>query len=426
MIPTTETESVRHSRFFDALTRSGLVTATALETLAETTATADEHAERLVATGQLSRFQADKLLRGQWQGLLLGTYRILSPLGRGGMGIVYLAKSVSPLGSTTAKPLVALKILSPKKARDDSRTRIRFEREMAIGRIIPAHPHIATIFDTGEVKGVAFIAMEYVTGSTVKEVVEKNGPLSVSHAAQLFRDIAGALQVSHNAGLIHRDLKPSNVMIAADGSAKLLDFGFALRIGEPLPSDPTILGGPGYVLGTMDYIAPEQAIDSTAVTAQSDLYSLGATLYYALSGCPPFPGGTSSQKLRWHRTETPHPLRAICPGLPKPIADIVERLMSKRPEDRYADATEVYAVLDKHAVDMRVEVAAKEPAKPVPVPPSAMEDDDWPDDEDNELPVPKTLPFDWDHPPQWVWYPAIGAMIVMGITAGFLARLIVR
>ncbi len=419
MIPPTETESVRHSRFFDALTRSGLVAVAALETLAETTATADEQAERLVASGQLTRFQADKLLRGQWQGLLLGTYRILSPLGRGGMGIVYLAKSVSTLGSTTAKPLVALKILSPKKARDDLRTRIRFEREMAIGRIIPAHPHIATVFDTGEVKGVAFIAMEYVTGSTVKEIVEKNGPLSVSHAAQLFRDIASALQISHDAGLIHRDLKPSNVMIAADGTAKLLDFGFALRIGEPLPSDPTILGGPGYVLGTMDYIAPEQAIDSTAVTAQSDLYSLGATLYYALSGCPPFPGGTSTQKLRWHRTEVPHPLRAICPGLPKEMADIVERLMSKRPEDRYADAKEVYAALDRHANDLAVTVAT-EPDSQVPIAPAIIVDDDW------QPPTPKSLPFDWNHPPLWVWYPAVGLMILMGITAGFLLRLITR
>jgi serine/threonine-protein kinase len=157
----------------------------------------------------------------------------------------------------------------------------------------------------------------------------------------LFAQVADALGAAHAAGLVHRDLKPSNVMVTPDGSAKLLDFGFALRTGETLPDDPAVVGGPGYALGTMDYIAPEQAVNAAAATPASDLYSLGCSLYYALAGCPPFPGGTASQKIRWHRSDSPPPVRSLNPGVPTDLAVVVARLMAKDAADRYATADDV-------------------------------------------------------------------------------------
>jgi serine/threonine-protein kinase len=257
------------------------------------------------------------------------------------MGIVYLARELGPPEMRAARPLVALKILPPRKADAEPRTRARFLREMTLAESVPAHVNIARVIETGQAGGVNFIAMEFVPGDTLRAVVTETGPLPVSVAARLFVQIAAALESAHGTGLVHRDLKPSNVMVTPAGAAKVLDFGFALRRGEPLPDDPAIVGGPGYALGTMDYIAPEQAANAAAATPASDLYSLGCTLYYVLGGCPPFPGGSSAQKIRWHRSEPPPPLRSLNPAVPGDLAAVIDKLMAKEPATRYPDAAAV-------------------------------------------------------------------------------------
>lgn len=326
-------------------------------------------ADHFIEVGELTHYQTEKMLQGRWQGLVLGPYHVLAPLGRGGMGTVYLAKRAaegvsggrgegvmvtdhpvveSPLPPLTPSPLpfqlVALKVLPPKRAREEEKTLLRFRREMDLGRHL-AHPNVTRTLDAGVLGGVHYIAMEFVPGESVRQMVGKGGPLPVADAARLFADVAAGLAHAHDKGLIHRDLKPSNIMVTPGGQAKILDLGLALLVGEVLPEDPSIVGGEGYILGTMDYIAPEQTSDATNVGPGSDVYSLGCALYYAVTGVPPFPGGTALQKMRWHRTSTAPPANLINPVVPAGFAQVIERLMAKRPEDRLASAEAVRELL---------------------------------------------------------------------------------
>ena len=148
-------------------------------------------------------------------------------------------------------------------------------------------------------------------------------------------EVASALEHAHNQGLIHRDLKPSNIMITPNDHAKVLDLGLALMQGEQ--ADLSVIGGQGYIVGTMDYIAPEQTADASKVDARCDVYALGCTLYFALTGQPPFPGGTNREKIQRHRREKPTPLAELRPDLPKGFVALVERLMEKDPRGRPAD-----------------------------------------------------------------------------------------
>lgn len=290
-------------------------------------------ADYLVHHGKLSRFQANKLLKGASVGLVLGPFQVTAPIGRGGMSTVYLAHD------TRSGHLVALKVLSPKKAREEERMLARFRREMEMNQRV-AHPNIAWTFEVGVWRGVYYIAMEYIPGASLFRVVQVEGVLSVSRAARLFAEIAEALDHAHHQGLIHRDLKPSNIMVTPHDHAKVLDLGLALVQGETR-LDREVVGGQGYVVGTMDYLAPEQADDPTRVDARSDLYSLGCTLYYALTGQPPYPGGTKLEKINKHRTAEPEPVPTFNPSVPPAFIGLMRKMMAKRPEHRFASAAEV-------------------------------------------------------------------------------------
>jgi eukaryotic-like serine/threonine-protein kinase len=341
-------------RFAQTLTRSGLIDRDnlrrALEQVSsEMRGNARKLANFLIDKQLLTHFQATKLLQGIWQGLTLGPFQILAPLGRGGMGSVYLArntaaKTMPGAVQATLPSLVALKVLPPKRAREEERTLARFLREMDMCRRV-SHLHLTRTFDAGKIQGVYFIAMEYIRGRSLREVVMDDGALSVARAARLFSEVAAGLASAHSQGLIHRDLKPSNIMVTPNGHAKVLDLGLAIMENEQLPEDKRVIGGQGYVVGTMDYIAPEQVDNPTLVDGRADLYSLGCSLFFALTGQPPFPGGTSVQKMRRQRTEFAERIPDLNPTVSADFALIVEKLMEKNPEYRYRSADEVRAAL---------------------------------------------------------------------------------
>jgi serine/threonine protein kinase len=306
--------------------------------------TSQRLADLLIHSGDLTHFQAGKLLRGHWRGLAVGPYRILAPLGSGGMGKVYLAQDSRLSQELGDQILVALKVLPPKSALLEQRKLDRFLHELELGRKT-AHANVTRTLAGGEAAGVYYIAMEYVPGRTLRQIVGESGRMAVGDAARVFVDVAAGLTHLHERGIIHRDLKPSNIMVMPDGGAKILDLGLALAPFDPRSFDPVVFGGEGIIVGTMDYIAPEQARNATDVTPRSDLYALGCSLYYALTGTQPFPGGTSKDKIRWQRTQDPAAISELNPTLPREFVRIVESLMAKEPSGRPSSAAAVRAVL---------------------------------------------------------------------------------
>jgi serine/threonine protein kinase len=288
-------------------------------------------ADHLVHGGHLSRFQARKILKGKWRGLILGPYQVLALIGRGGMGTVFLARD------SRTNELLALKVLPRSSA--EKRQRARFRREMKISRQVD-HPHLASTYSSGKIEDIYYIAMEYIPGKSLQRLVAAEGPLDVPRAARLLSEVAAGLDHAHGQGLIHRDLKPSNIMITPKDHAKVLDLGLALIEGEDV-ADVRVVGGRGYIVGTMDYIAPEQTANSAAVDRRADIYSLGCTLYFAITGRPPFPGGTSKEKIQRQRQEEPESLLELKPTVPVEFALLIRRMMAKDPDDRPASAAEV-------------------------------------------------------------------------------------
>jgi serine/threonine protein kinase len=339
--------------FADAVVRSRLAdrpTVDALLKLSPPPPSPDTLAERLRSAGLLTRFQANKLLAGRWQGLAVGPFHLLCPVARGGSGIVYLARDTRRQTGQAVPRVVALKVLSPQRAKDEPRTLARFRREMTLGLQIPPHPHLVRTFDSGESHGVHYISLSYAPGRTIRGTVNADGPMSVAKATRAFADVARGLHAAHTAGFIHRDVKPSNVILSALGRSTLLDFGFALRRGElPTAADAEVIGGRGYTLGTADYLPPEQATNAVAVGAETDVYSLGCSLYFTLAGRPPFPAPTAREKIRLHQTADPLPLMSLNPDVPAQLSAMVGWLMNKRPEERPQSAEMVAEELERWA-----------------------------------------------------------------------------
>jgi serine/threonine-protein kinase len=343
--------------FLHHLRRSNLLSAEEVEQVAQRLN--QEQLRRvavdLVAQGHLTRFQAKQLLAGRHRGFVLGQYRLLDQLGIGAMGIVYKALH------TAMNRLVALKVFKPVVSSDDNWHESMFQREArAVGEL--NHPNIVAIYDAAKVGNVRFLAMEYVNGRTLKRLVRKKGPLPVGLACELMRQAAQGLQYAHERGVVHRDVKPSNMLVVnppkwretAEASAaprqrgpctlKISDFGLARLQKKTIfqsHQEATIQALPGVVWGTLDFISPEQLADVHSADIRSDLYSLGCTLYYALTGHPPLPGATPIQKLIKRATQAPEPLASERPDVPPELSRIVERLMAPDPASRFQSPREL-------------------------------------------------------------------------------------
>lgn len=295
-------------------------------------------AAELIARGWLTPFQINQLMNGRGESLVLGPYILLERLGRGGMGEVFKARH------TLMNRVVALKVLrSDLLHRADSLDRFRREIEAAAKL---THPNVVIAHDAAQVGNVCFLVMEYVAGTDLARLLKQRGSLPPAEAASLVRQALLGLQHAHERGLVHRDLKPSNLMLTTDGQVKLLDLGLARLRGDLAEETaPAPLTHEGMVMGTPDYLAPEQALDAHTADIRSDIYSLGCTLYHLLTGRPPFPGGTMTEKLLRHQQTDPDRIETVNPAAPAALGNVVRTMMARRPQDRYQTPNEAAAAL---------------------------------------------------------------------------------
>jgi tRNA A-37 threonylcarbamoyl transferase component Bud32 len=258
----------------------------------------------------------------------LAGYELQRELGRGGMGVVYEAAD-AVMGRR-----VAVKLIHPELLRHPVAV-ARFCREVrAAARL--AHPNLVTAFDAGQSAGHHFLAMELVEGENLAELLQRSGPLPVARACALVRQAALGLQHAHERGLVHRDVKPHNLLLASDGTVKVLDFGLAALTG-----DGAATGGAtsaGAVMGTPDYMAPEQADDPRAAGPAADVYALGCTLFHLLTGQAPFPKGTAMQTLLAHQEEAAPSVRRLRPEVLPALDAVLRRALAKRPRRRFRSA----------------------------------------------------------------------------------------
>jgi len=330
-------------------------------------------AKQLIQEGELTPYQARKVLAGATRGFFLGGYRILRPLGEGGMGKVFLAERESERDGER----VAIKVLPPKKA-EEGQALVRFQREMELSQRVN-HPNLARTLGVGNEGNVHFMILEYVPGDSLYHTVKGKGggPLRVPDTARFFLKVLDGLEAAHQAGLIHRDIKPSNIMVTPNGDARILDLGLARATNAN--DDHTALTLPNVVIGTLDYASPEQLSNAARADQRSDLYSLGCTLYFTLAGRAPFEGGDVVNKIFKQRMEDPEPLERVAKGVPAAFAAIVRKLMAKAPDDRYQTCAELRRDLERWTNPERVRAILgkeAESARAFHPPPPELEDED--------------------------------------------------
>jgi serine/threonine protein kinase len=290
--------------------------------------------DSLVAEGFLTPYQAEELADGRWRGFWLGSYLVLDRLGKGGMGHVYLAEHA------VLKKRVAVKVLSSVFCADPHARR-RFVREARAATAID-HANVVHVHDVDVDHDPPYLVMEFIDGVSLQAAVALSGSFSAGEAATVGAEVAYGLRAAAAAGLVHRDIKPANILVDRRGAVKILDLGIAR-----LPGDDTQLPGDGseVILGTLDYLAPEQAIDSTAVDARADLYALGATLYFLLAGHPPFPGSDLRHKLAAKQYSDPPPVHRLRPDVDAGLAEVIQKLLAREPAQRYPTAADAAAAL---------------------------------------------------------------------------------
>lgn len=330
--------------FLDLLRRSGLVEKDRLNALLlDLKREAGGHSisdtgfvvDRLTEAGLITRWQAEKLQEGRHKGFFLGKYKLLGHLGTGGMSSVYLAEHV------LMQRQVAIKVL-PKNRVEDTSYLARFHREAQAAAALD-HRNIVRAYDVDSDGGIHYLVMEYVDGRDLQHIVKEDGPLDYIAAADYIRQAAEGLAHAHAAGLIHRDIKPANLLVDRKNVVKMLDLGLA-RFADEEKASLTVAFDEN-VLGTADYLAPEQALDSHSVDARADIYGLGCSLYFLLTGHPPFVGGTLPQRLMMHQKQPPPSILLDRPDAPADLIAICLKMMAKKPEQRYQTAADVARAL---------------------------------------------------------------------------------
>lgn len=305
-------------------------------------------ADRLAEMKLLNPWQAKQLLDGRTK-FNLGPYQIIDSIGQGAMGQVFKARH-GKIGV-----VVAVKVLPHDKATPEAVA--NFAREIrALARL--DHPKLVAAVDAGQDGVVWYLVTEYIPGMDLRKLVREKGPLDMTGAASIISQVAEGLEYAHSQGIIHRDVKPGNVLVSSDGEAKLSDLGFASSIDEGAEDDPRY----GKIMGTADYLSPDQVRDPWNPTTGWDIYSLGCTLYYAVTGKVPFPGGTTADKARAHCELRPLDPRRLNPRLDGEFVDLMADLMGKEPEQRISTARE--------AIERLEPFLTSRPARPVmPLPP---------------------------------------------------------
>ncbi|HEY3789755.1 MAG TPA: serine/threonine-protein kinase [Urbifossiella sp.] len=293
-------------------------------------------AAALIQKGIITRFQAEQLLQGRHKGFVLGPHIVLDLLGRGGMGAVYLAEHQD------LHRKVAIKVMVAPRDEDQRLANERFLREARAAAALD-HPNIVRIFDVSRHQGTPYLAMEYVDGETLQQVLDRDGCLPPTTASDAIAQAAAGLQHAHERGFVHRDIKPGNLIRDRAGIVKILDMGLARSFDDPKQKLTENLDS-GAVVGTADFIAPEQALNLPGIDIRADIYSLGATFFTLIAGKTPFEGNTT-QKLLHHQLKSAPRLNEFDPTVPEKLSNIVAKMMAKKPADRYQTPGEVIAAL---------------------------------------------------------------------------------
>ncbi len=370
--------------FRKVLLASGLITADRLqqsdEDSSEPTTTAEAWAEQLIQDGDLTPWQAEKLLQARHRGFQLGQYQLRSKLARGGMSTIYVARHRDTGDDCVLKVLPLSRVL-------EASYLARFQREARITTGLK-HPNVIRVFglhcESDGKADVHFIAMELLHGENLAEIVNRDGPMSIRRAAEMIRQAATGLAFAHEAGLVHRDVKPANFVLTQDNVVKVLDLGLA---SADSPEEENLTQQyDERVLGTADYLSPEQAVDSHRADSRSDIYALGCTLYFLLTGRPPFPDGLLAERILAHQTKQPVPISDLRSDVPPAFRDILEQMLVKDREHRIQSAQEVAerftdwldSVADDkqfdHAPNTLPESSSGVPAVPPPAPTQTQTD----------------------------------------------------
>jgi serine/threonine protein kinase len=311
----------------------------------------------LVEMGVLTAYQADQLKSGRRK-LSLGPYIVTDWIAQGGMGQVF--KAVHEMMGRE----VAIKVLPLSKSTPEAIA--KFNREIRTQAQLD-HPNLVRAYDAGHDGNVHFLVTEYVPGADLRRLVRNEGKLTMQQAAQIISQAALGLEHAHERGLIHRDVKPGNILVTPKGVAKVSDLGLSGWLDEGR-NDPRA----GKVVGTPDYLSPEQIKTPAKITPSSDIYSLGCTLYYATTGKVPFPGGTAAEKARRHCEDTPWHPRRFSPDISEEFVEIIADMMEKEPADRIPSAAEVVARLEpwasQSAEALPTRRLARSPWTPPPLP----------------------------------------------------------
>jgi eukaryotic-like serine/threonine-protein kinase len=295
---------------------------------------------RLAGDGLLTPFQARQLAAGRWRGLVLRNYKLLARLGAGGMGQVFLGEHLG-LGRR-----VAVKVLAHDLA-DSPTARARLVREARAAAALN-HPNIVRVIDIDADATPPFLVMEFVDGVSLQAAVAVAGTFRAEAAVLVARQVADGLQHAWENGLVHRDVKPANLLLDRSGGVRILDLGI---VRADFDDELTAAAGlDNRILGTVDYLAPEQAVDSSAVDCRADVYGLGATLYFLLAGHPPFADGPPAARLRLKQKADPEPIHALRPDVPHGLSAVIAGMMARRPEDRFPTPAAAAAALAPFAV----------------------------------------------------------------------------